>query len=333
MSADELPDPGQRDEAADEKVLRGLIAELSNWGRWGESDEIGTLNYIGPPQILAAAKLVVTGEVVSMTLPYDAAGPQIGGIGRNNPQVFPLATGSDYLAGRQDPLPGAWGPARGMGYADDYLVMPTQAGTQWDSLAHIFWEGKMYNGRSAAESDSRGARRNGIERYHGRLVTRGVLIDVPRLLGVSYLAPGQAVTAAHLDAACASQGVTVGRGDALIVRTGFLESRRHDWGDFGRGGDSPGMSIDTLRWLHEREVAAIATDTWGVEVRPNEIGYFQPFHIIGLAHMGLAVGEIFDLRVISTACARDGRYEFMFVADPLPLTGAVGSPVSALAIR
>lgn len=317
----------------DEAILRGHIKKLSNWGRWGAEDEIGTLNYIGREQIIAASRLVRTGEVVSMTLAYDANGPQIGGIGRNNPQVLPLATGADYLAGALDPLPGDWGPARGMGYADDYLVMPTQCGTQWDALAHIFWEGKMYNGRSAADSTSRGAQHNGIEKYHGKITTRGVLIDMPRLLGVEYMEPGQPVTAEHLDAACAEQNVHVGRGDALLIRTGFLESRRGDWGDFGRGGDSPGLSLHALPWLHDRQVAAIATDTWGMEVRPNEIDFFQPVHIVGLVHMGLAIGEIFDLEAIASACAHDGRYDFLFVADPLPITGAVGSPVSALAVR
>ena len=316
----------------DEEILRGYIDRLSNWGRWGDDDEAGTLNHIGPEQVVAAGRLVTTGEVVSMTLPYDSDGPQVGGAGRNNPQLFPLATGTDYLAGGQDPLPGGWGPARGMGYADDYLVMPTQVGTQWDALAHIFWEGKMYNGRSAAEVGSRGARRNGIENYHARIVTRGVLLDIPRLLGVDHLEPGQAVTTEHIEAACAAQDVRVGQGDAVLVRTGFLESRRGAWGDFARGGDSPGLSLHTLPWLHERNVAAVASDTWGLEVRPNEIGYFQPFHIVGLVHMGLAVGEIFDLAAIAAVCARHGRSEFLFVADPLPLTGGAGSPVSAVAV-
>lgn len=118
-----------------------------------------------------------------------------------------------------------------------------------------------------------------------------------------------------------------------MVRTGFLEHRRHNWGDFGRGGDAPGLSLHTLPWLQEREVAAVATDTWGVEVRPNEIAFFQPFHIVGLTHMGLAIGEIFDLEGIANASAADGFYDFFFSADPLPLTGGIGSPVSALAIR
>jgi kynurenine formamidase len=318
---------------ADEDLIRSLIARLSNWGRWGADDQCGTLNHIGPEQILAAKDCIRSGSVVSMTLPYDSAGPQVGGIGRNNPQLFMLASGTDYLAGRQDPLPGAWGAARGMGYADDYLVMPTQVGTQWDSLAHVFFDGKMYNGRSASEVGTQGAAHNGIENYHAKLVTRGVLLDIPRLLDVDCLEPGTAITIEHLDAACERQGVQVGTGDALVVRTGFLEHRRRDWGDFGRGGDAPGLSLHTLPWLHEHEVAAVATDTWGVEVRPNEVGFFQPFHIVGLTHMGLAIGEIFDLEAIADASAADGQYDFFFSADPLPLTGGIGSPVSALAIR
>jgi kynurenine formamidase len=210
--------------------------------------------------------------------------------------------------------------------------MPNQAGTQWDALAHVFYEGKMYNGRDAAEVDSHGARHNGIQHYTGRIVMRGVLLDIARLHAVDALEPGYAISAEDLDAAAGAQAVQIRTGDAVLVRTGLLGARRGAWGDFA-GGDAPGLSLYTVPWLAEHEVAAIATDTWGVEVRPNEIDQFQPLHIVALVHMGLAMGEIFDLDALSADCAADGVWEFFFVASPLPLTGAVGSPVSALAIR
>jgi kynurenine formamidase len=312
-------------------VVDKYIERCSNWGRWGDDDELGTLNLVGPEQIKAAGALVKQGRVISMTLPLDSYGPQVSPF-RSNPRLFMSYTGTDYLAGKQDPMPGDWGPANGLGFSDDWLITPNQAGTQWDALAHVFYDGQMYNGVSAAEVDPRGAARNGIQNYSGRLVMRGVFLDIPRLLGVDSLEPGQAIASNELDAACARQGVTIRSGDAVIVRTGFLEKRRGDWGDYA-GGAAPGLSLETVDWLHTHEVAAVAGDTWGLEVRPNEIDFFQPFHVVAIAHMGLAVGEIFDLGALAADCAGDGVYEFMFVASPLPITGAVGSPVSALAIK
>ena len=148
--------------------------------------------------------------------------------------------------------------------------MPTQSGTQWDSLAHIFHRGQMWNGYSAADHSSAGAARNGIERWADKLVLRGVLVDVARLHGVDALEPGYAVTVEDIERCLEASGLTVGRGDALVVRTGHLGARRGAWGDYA-GGSAPGLSLHTAPWLHEHEVAAIVSDTWGIEVRPNEI--------------------------------------------------------------
>ncbi len=312
-----------------EDVIRRYIERCSNWGRWGEDDEIGTLNYVGPEQRVAAAQLVRTGKVISMTLPYDDAGPQVGGLRANPKNVF-TATGADHLAGAQDALLGS--ASHGFGYADDMVIMPNQAGTQWDALSHIFFEGRMYNDRSAGLVSSYGAARNGIEHYADQIVMRGVLLDVARHHGVDSLEPGTAIGLDDLEATAADQGVEVHKGDALIVRTGFLGARRGAWGDYS-GGSAPGLSVHTAPWLHDHEIAAIVSDTWGIEVRPNEVGVFQPLHIVALVHMGMAFGEIFDLDPLAADCADDEVYEFMFVAPPLPITGAVGSPVTAVAIK
>ncbi|MEU8877479.1 cyclase family protein [Streptomyces javensis] len=311
------------------RLLRDYIERCRNWGRWGEDDEIGTLNFVGPEQVRAAAELVRRGEVIPVSLPYDRRGCQDGGF-RQNPQLLVKASGSDHLSGAQEQTP--WGPARGFGFSDDVVILPTQSGTQWDSLSHIFFEGKMYNGRSADLVTSAGAAHNGIEKTVSRFVMRGVLLDIARWAGVDSLEPGYAISADELERVAASQGVEIRRGDALLVRTGFLGARRGRWGDYA-GGPSPGLSLHTAPWLYEREVAAVASDTWGVEVRPNEIDHVQPLHSVALVHMGLALGEIFDLEALSAHCADDGVYEFMFVAAPLPLTGASGSPLSGLVIK
>jgi kynurenine formamidase len=316
---------------ADRALLERYIALCSNWGRWGEDDQIGALNMVGAEQVTRAASLVRRGRTFSLTLPYDQAGPQPGGF-RSNPQLLVTASGSDHVSGAQDPLPGGFGPAQGFGFSDDVLVMPTQCGTQWDSLSHIFWEGRMYNGRPAGAVTSRGATHNGIEQWAGRLVMPAVLVDMARHRGVEALGPGEAIGPEHLDDYLQAHDVTLEPGAALLVRTGFMAQRRGRWGDYA-GGDAPGLSLHTAPWLHEHGVAAVATDTWGVEVRPNEIGFFQPLHIVSLVHGGLAFGEMFDLDELAADCACDGVVEVMLVASPLPLTGASGAPVGAVAIK
>ena len=142
---------------------------------------------------------------------------------------------------------------------------------------------------------------------------------------------------ASLDEVEKAQGVKVGRGDYLLIRTGQMEAKMAEgnW-DFYSGGDAPGLAFDTLDWLHAKQVAAVATDTWGVEVRPNQseaAGLNQPWHWLCIPILGLTMGEIFFLKELAKDCDEDHVYEFMFVAPALPVTGAVGSPANPLAIK
>jgi kynurenine formamidase len=167
------------------------------------------------------------------------------------------------------------------------------------------------------------------------VVARGVLLDIPRVKNVEWLEPGYAITVDDLEAAVKAENVTVGTGDALLVRTGQMAmcKARGGWGDYA-GGNAPGLSFHTAGWVHERQIAALATDTWGMEVRPNEIpDSYQPLHQVFIPNMGLLIGEIFALDDLAADCAGDRVYEFLFVAPPLPITGAVGSPVNPLAIK
>ena len=129
---------------------------------------------------------------------------------------------------------------------------------------------------------------------------RGVLLDVARWANRDALEPGRAIRTADLDAVAAAQKVEIRTGDAVPIRTGFLGARRGQWADYA-GGPAPGLSLYSAPWLHDHEIAAIAADTWGVEVRPNEVDVFQPLHAVALVHMGLAFGEIFDLEASATS--------------------------------
>lgn len=311
--------------------IAAAAARCSNWGRWGADDVHGTLNHVTADDRIAAAGLVRTGEVFSLSLPFDSHGPQKGWRRRTNPIHTMLDTGTDAQAGVQ-------GFPHGLGGADDMITMPLQCSTQWDGLGHIFDHGRAYNGRPAGEVvTSDGDLVTGIETAADRMVGRGVLLDVGRVVGDNGELPdGFAITTEHLEATIAAQGdsSTVGRADFVCVRTGHLtRALRDGWGDYA-GGAAPGLSFGTAAWLHDTEIAGITTDTWGFEVRPNEFDTaFQPLHQVMLPHVGLFVGEMWNLDALAAACAADGRYEFMLAAPPLPVTGAVGSPVNPLALR
>ena len=224
---------------------------------------------------------------------------------------------------------------QGYGGADDWIVMPLQCVTQWDSLAHVFYEGKMYNGYDAALVTSSGTSKNSIDKTKSRIAGRGVLLDVARWKGVRALEPGYAITAADLDGTAAAERVEVRRGDLLIVRTGHMSRYldRNDWRHFDLD-ESPGVSVHTAPWMHAREIAAIAADNYAVEVRPSELPPFRsPFHICAIPNMGLTLGEIFYLEDLAADCAADGRYEFLLVAPPLPVTRGVGTPINPYAIK
>jgi kynurenine formamidase len=313
--------------------LREAAEKYKNWGKWGPADEIGTLNHTRPEDIVAAARLVRKGKVISLALNFDNTGPQgakskYPALGRINPLHTMLRTGTDAYSGVLD--------HRGIRAADDMVVMPLQCGTQWDGLGHVFYENNMWNGYDCREVTSAGAQKCGIEKTKNRMVGRGVFLDVARALGKKWLDDGYAITCSDLDRTAELQGLKVKRGDFVIVRTGQMEAKLEagSWDGYP-GGDAPGFGFETLEWIRRTELAALASDTWGCEVRPNESeqGINQPWHWITIPMMGMTMGEIFYVKELAEDCAADKVYEFLFVAPALPITGAVGSPTNPLAIK
>ncbi len=308
--------------------VKALAEKYKNWGKWGADDQLGTLNYITPQKIIDASQLVKQGKVVSLAIPFDDKGPQTGSFGRFNPIHFMLQDGGDISVGAQDHIPN-------LQYTDDAVTMPLQCATQWDALAHILYQGKMYNGFEAREINSTGAKKNGMENAKDKIATRGVLLDIPLYKGKQWLDPGEAIYPADLDGAAEMGKVSVGTGDIVLIRTGQIGQVRAEgsWGEYS-GGSAPGLGVDCAAWICENEIAGYATDTWGTEVIPNETAeIFQPLHMILIVHAGMLIGEIFDLEGLADDCANDGVYEFLFVAPPLPITGAVGSPINPQAIK
>ena len=310
------------------ETVRELALKYRNWGRWGTDDELGTLNHVTPEKVVEAARLVKQGRVLSLSIAFDSNGPQTGFGGRTNPVHYMLQDGGDVASGAQDYLPG-------LRYCDDAVSMPLQCATQWDALSHIYFDGKMYNDRGPELVNSNGAQANSIDKMKEKIVSRGVLLDIPRQRAKDWLEPGEAIYPADLDAAAEAAGIQVGTGDIALIRTGQIAQVRSQgsWGQYA-GGPAPGLSLSCAGWLAEHEIAGYATDTWGTEVIPNETeDVFQPLHCVAIVNMGMLVGEIFDLEGLAADCAQDGVYEFMFVAPPLAITGAVGSPINPQAIK
>ena len=295
--------------------MRDAAEKYKNWGKWGPNDEIGTLNYTSAEDIVAATRLVKKGKVISLALNFDHTGPQgakskYPSMGRTNPIHTMLRTGTDAYSGVLD--------KRGIRAADDMVTMPLQCGTQWDGLGHVFYENYMWNGYDCREVTSAGAQKCGIEKTKNKMVGRGVFLDVARYKGVESLDDGYGITNDDLYNTAKKQKVELKRGDYVIVRSGMMERCQK-----------------TLDFIKQTQLAALASDTWGCEVRPNESeeGINQPWHWITIPIMGMTMGEIFQLRELADDCEQDKVYEFLFVAPAIPITGAVGSPVNPLAIK
>ena len=303
--------------------LREVARRVSNWGRWGPGDEIGTLNLVTEAVVRRAVKAARRGKVFSLGLRFDSAGPQIGTGGRVNP--IHLMSAIDAGVG-PDP--------EGFRYNDDFVTMPLQCATQWDSLAHVHYGGKLYNGHPLSSITAAGASRNSIEKIGAGVISRGVLFDLARLKGVDRLAPGQVVTPDDLSAAERACGTAVESGDVLLLRTGHLWVFKQGGDRLGYMKQEPGLGLASVEWLRAKDGAAVAADTMAIEVIPFEDPKLPlPFHMVAIRDMGLTLGEMFDLDELAEDCARDGICEFLFCAPALKITGGVGSPLNPLAVK
>jgi len=305
--------------------LRELSARVSNWGRWGATDERGTLNLLTTESTLRGAAAVRSGRVFSLAIPFDRGGPQWDNVNmplRTNPKLNSYAVNVSFT-----------GDAADFTTSDDAFSMGSQAATHWDSLAHVGYEGKLYNDTdNAVVSAEGGASRLGVQCI-GPIATRGVLLDIARLHGVDHFDDNYAITADDLDSAARAANVTIAAGDAVLVRTGQMHFLR--LGEKQRySHPSPGLSTSTIPWVRDHDIAAIATDTLTFEVYPCEDpAVFMPVHMLHLRDIGLLQGQVWALDDLAADCAADGQYDFLLCATPLPLTGAVGAPVAPTAIK
>ena len=289
------------------------MTEISNWGRWGEDDELGTLNLVTPEKSKAATALVREGVTVSMALDLNTVADALNA----NPFRHTVTTGQfsgHAVAG------------------DDYGVQYHGfAHSHIDGLPHFAHKGKLYNGYGFDTIKPTGATKLGIHHAKNGIVTRGVLVDMAWFNGVDFLEPGTAVTAEDLEAWEKKTGITIGSGDVLLLRTGRWERVRQK-GQWNFLEAAAGMHASVAKWLKERDVALIGCD--GVsDVMPSGVeGLANPLHELVLVGLGMRILDNLDLDDVAQAAKSRDRWQFLFVGAPLRVVGGTGSPLNPLAV-
>lgn len=284
------------------------------WGNWGEDDERGALNHISSETIRRASALVQEGKVISLAQPFSAHTPVPG---HRAPLLhFMGRDGGDYAAGGGRP--------GGFQFAEDSLVMPLHFGTHIDALCHAWYQDTLYNGfPSTGIRSTTGADRCGIDKM-GPIVSRGVLLDLVAATGQP-LACGETISSDMLQGAAARTGVHVERGDVVLIRTGWVETKLSS-PDYYDG--EPGIDVAAARWLAESGVAAVGSDNFAIESIPFPPNQVFPVHQCLIRDYGIALMEGLMLAQLGNIEAST----FLFMAAPLPIRGATGSPLVPLAV-
>ena len=312
-------------EIPSEAEVLSYFDTLSNWGRWGEDDQLGTLNLLSSEGIQRSMALVTDYVAVSCarTVAFEPS-PDV----PIPPVHFMVESGEGWATGDKVSSRTSQG-------ATDYVGMVFHGSTitHVDSLAHIFWDGKLYNGRPAhLVSTGLGATVESIELAAGGIITRGLLVDVPMIRDVEWLERGEGAMPSDILEAERRCGFTVGEGDVLLVRTGQLRRRNVEGPVDPTKVGSTACQAACLPLFHERGIAMLGSDT-GNDVRPT--GYpslTHPIHQVGIVAMGLWILDNADLETLAEECRRRGRWEFMLTVLPLKLKNTTGSPVNPVAL-
>jgi kynurenine formamidase len=311
--------------APSETEVVGYLKTLSNWGRWGAEDELGTLNLITPAKRLAAARLVRDGVPVSCARPIVT---DITADTTFQPMRFMVDSGEGRDTASPERLLARRGASEFIG-----MVFHGYSITHVDTPAHYFWEGKIYNGRSCNLITSReGATVEGVQLLQDGVVSRGVLLDVARGRGVRWLERGQGLMPADLEAAERAQGVRVEAGDILVARTGYY-GRRLAEGPVNPVRDgTPGPHATLAPWLRERGVAMWGSDTHNDVAPAPYPAMGNAFHVVALVGLGLWLIDNMNLEELAKACGERNRWEFLLTIAPLRLKNVTGSPVNPIAL-
>ena len=298
--------------------IERLMEELSNWGRWGPDDELGAANTITPEKRLEALALATEGITVSLAHR----------VLKDEADDVPLPFGHRMLGVPDTSAePGFFG-----GVSDNYNVSyHGYSHSHIDSLCHILSNGQMYNGFSHDTITEAGCSSASIANLQGGIVTRGILVDIPRLKGVPYLEPGTPIYTEDLDAWEEMAGLTVRPGDALFIRTGRW-ARRAEVGAWNISQNSAGLHASTMPWVKSRDISFIGSDA-ALDVVPSLVEDVNlPVHLLTIVAMGVDIFDNQDLEALAETAASLNRWEFTLMAAPLAVEGGTGSPINALAI-
>ena len=295
------------------ETVAGWMNELSNWGRWGDDDEMGTLNLVTPEKRRGALALATAGVSVSLSHDY-----------LTEADVEATSPVGYEMLGPDRP-----GPFRSDRYTFAYHGY---AHSHMDSLCHMMHGGALYNGYIRVdEVTAAGCGKLGIGNYKQGIVSRGILMDIPRLKGVDYLEPGTPIHVEDLEDWESEARLRVESGDILFVRTGRW-ARRAEHGPWEMNREAAGLHASVAPWLRERGVAMLGADGTN-DVLPSGVdGVTQPIHQLTIVAMGMPLFDNLDLEALAAEAARQGRWEFLLVAAPLAVEGGTGSPLNPLAI-
>lgn len=310
-----------------DEMLQGLP---NNWGRWGDDDEIGGLNFLTPEEVLRGVRSVRSGRVV--TLGMRIGNPEGDPVWPGRSQALRLMTQDkgEYLAGKLDPLPG------GLEYADDFITMYLQGTTQFDGLGHTWFGDQLWNGYDASTTVGGLQKASVLPLAEHGIAGRGVLVDMARYYGVDSMEKGQTFGVEELQDAARQQGLEIQRHDILCIRTAFLqryweEGEQKFYTDF----KEPGLAFspELVRWFHETEIPVLATDTIANEVTSDpKTGALLPLHAALMRNLGVLFSEICDFEELSEACAEAGQWDFLYTAAPLKVVNGTGAPVNPVAV-
>ena len=293
-----------------EAEVRGYFDRCSNWGRWGADDNAGTVNLITPEKRREAATMVRSGRAVSLAYPLNT----VGGPGNWNPAQHFLRATPDFSV--------------------DYigLLFHGYATTHVDALCHVFWEGKMYNGKPATDVTSLGARSGSVDAWKTGITTRGVLIDIPRFRGEPFVTIEKPVRAWELHDAAAAQGSPLKPGDAVIVYSGRGAYFAANPNAVPGAAPSPGLHVDTVPYLKENDAAILGWDQMDATPSGYEVFRGLSVHILTIVFAGMPLLDNAYLEPLAEACREEQRWEFLLTINPLNVRGGTGSPVNPVAI-
>lgn len=315
------------------------IAELfgpnppSNWGRWGQDDEVGSLNYLTADEVLRGVASVRTGQVFTLQLEIGCERTKADPVWPNRTQAVRTQTMDEGYFQRGD-VPE---PRGGHHYADDKIEMFLQGSTQYDALGHLWYDGQIWNGFDASTTIG-GLKKASVLAIGERgVVGRGVLVDIARHRGKRSLEKGE--TFSHVDVleAAQAQGCQIERRDILVIRTGWL-GRFYEIStdEFYADWNEPGLtySRELVEWFQSMEIPNLVTDTLANEQSYDPVtGIEMRLHCALMRNLGIAMTEACSLDDLAAACAADGRWSFLYTAAPLKVVGGSGAPVNPVVIR